>query len=471
MTHLKQFQFTHNDQLAFAALSGDYNPMHVDPVAARRMLFGAQVVHGINSLLHSLDCWIGCRKENITLRTLKCEFFKPIRVGEVTHLVLEKDDGQRVKMCLYNDGSVATNIEFEWAAAPQNLLDSVEMRLPEKVAPRALTMDEMDGKSGTLNLCLEKTAATKIYPNLTGRLPSAQMTALLASARLVGVECPGLHSVYSEISLLANDQFGEATFKYEVTKIDKRFSLSYMAVKAPGLSGTVKAFVRPPPQDQETYIQLKNIVTAGEFAGQRALVIGGSRGLGEVTAKLLASGGADVKITFNQGQGDALRVVKEVSANGGLAGSLQCDVMSIQKATLEKELSNWVPTHLYYFATPHITPGKKGVFSNGLFNKFCGYYVTGISNMVDALKGKGLIKVFYPSSIFVDAPPVGMGEYAAAKMAGEMVCKYLESANVKFYCPRLPRMGTDQTVSLMPVSKAPPAPIMLDHLRSFHSSH
>jgi len=32
--------FKREDQESFAALSGDWNPIHVDSVAARRLLFG-----------------------------------------------------------------------------------------------------------------------------------------------------------------------------------------------------------------------------------------------------------------------------------------------------------------------------------------------------------------------------------------------------------------------------------------------
>lgn len=44
--------FTNQDVLAFAAVSGDYSPLHVDPAYAQGTEFGAQVVHGI--LLASL---------------------------------------------------------------------------------------------------------------------------------------------------------------------------------------------------------------------------------------------------------------------------------------------------------------------------------------------------------------------------------------------------------------------------------
>jgi len=52
---MPQRVFTSDDQLAFAKLSGDYNPLHLDPVLARRLLFGRQVVHGLHALLWSLN--------------------------------------------------------------------------------------------------------------------------------------------------------------------------------------------------------------------------------------------------------------------------------------------------------------------------------------------------------------------------------------------------------------------------------
>src|SRR6516164_7346096 len=47
--------FTLSDQLKFAQLSGDYNPMHIDEVAARRTQAGAPVVHGVHAVIWALD--------------------------------------------------------------------------------------------------------------------------------------------------------------------------------------------------------------------------------------------------------------------------------------------------------------------------------------------------------------------------------------------------------------------------------
>ena len=60
-----------------------------------------------------------------------------------------------------------------------------------------------------------------------------------------------------------------------------------------------------------------------------------------------------------------------------------------------------------------------------------------------------------------------MGEYAAAKKAGELLCGFLQKAHpeVKIYQPRLPRLATDQTVSLLPVENQDPISFLLPHLR------
>lgn len=42
--------FTMADQSFFARLSGDFNPIHLDPLAARRTRAGDTVVHGVHML-------------------------------------------------------------------------------------------------------------------------------------------------------------------------------------------------------------------------------------------------------------------------------------------------------------------------------------------------------------------------------------------------------------------------------------
>src|SRR5258708_16262581 len=121
--------------------------------------------------------------------------------------------------------------------------------------------------------------------------------------------CPGLHSIYSELSIrscIASDP-AEAGLAFRVTKTNPRYAIVTEEVVAANFTGTVKAFLRTPPMRQATMQSLAGIVERDEFAGSLALIIGGSRGLGELTAKLIATGGGRVIITLQTGNADALR--------------------------------------------------------------------------------------------------------------------------------------------------------------------
>ena len=57
MTKLGNHIFTPMDIESFARASGDFNPMHVDRVFARRLITGGQTVHGMYTLLFALDLY------------------------------------------------------------------------------------------------------------------------------------------------------------------------------------------------------------------------------------------------------------------------------------------------------------------------------------------------------------------------------------------------------------------------------
>ncbi|MDG2207163.1 MAG: MaoC family dehydratase [Pirellulales bacterium] len=79
---LEQKTFTESDQQAFAKLSGDDNPMHVDAIAARRLLFGRPVVHGVHAICCALAAWLRTRPESVRLESLDVLFLKPMLVDE-----------------------------------------------------------------------------------------------------------------------------------------------------------------------------------------------------------------------------------------------------------------------------------------------------------------------------------------------------------------------------------------------------
>ena len=72
--------FTGEDQDLFAEISRDRNPMHMDPIAARRLITGHQVVHGIHIMLTAIEYWQNEKAAYPGM--IACSFNNPVSLGE-----------------------------------------------------------------------------------------------------------------------------------------------------------------------------------------------------------------------------------------------------------------------------------------------------------------------------------------------------------------------------------------------------
>ncbi len=108
-----QHSFSLDDQVAFAKLSGDYNPVHLDPLKARRTRFGYPVVHGIHLMLWALEI-LTSEKPNLQLVSLKTFFNHAIGVGEVVQFILKTEDETHAEIQLLARNKQKTYVKQEF---------------------------------------------------------------------------------------------------------------------------------------------------------------------------------------------------------------------------------------------------------------------------------------------------------------------------------------------------------------------
>src|SRR5690242_9158168 len=80
--------FAPGDQALFASLSGDRNPVHLDPLIARRTQLGAPVVHGMHTVLWCLDALARHLPAVGAMSSLQARFPRPIYAGEPASVFL-----------------------------------------------------------------------------------------------------------------------------------------------------------------------------------------------------------------------------------------------------------------------------------------------------------------------------------------------------------------------------------------------
>lgn len=468
---------TLEQSLAFALLSGDSNPLHVDPIAARRLQFGGCVVHGVNLTLLMLEEAI--RGQSIgtdqQLAELSIQYDSALRSGEPFEIAVEGSAEGELRVSALSAGRTIQRLVARLVArAPTSI--AIGMSHPENQVCEDNTFEQMVHAEGEVPLTFEPGLARILFPRISDSLPRAQIAVLLASTLIVGMRLPGLHSVYASLKLDFRVAPTWEDLRYRVAKADRRFNLITIDLEGGGAVGAISALVRPQPARQADYASLQGRVSRPMFAGRRVFVVGGSRGIGEATAKIAAAAGGNVTITYAAGHTDAARIQSEILAGGGKCTIAALDVLAALPQQLAPAFASGAPDDIFYFASPTIDVSRHPAWRPQLFQRFVDYYVTAFSNLIDhviSLRAQGSqgLRVFYPSTVFLDTPPAGSLEYCAAKAAGEVLCRGWATGRqgIEVVYPRIPRLLTDQTAALRSGALQLPAEYMLSILADWRS--
>jgi acyl dehydratase/NADP-dependent 3-hydroxy acid dehydrogenase YdfG len=465
------------EQAWFAALAADRNPIHTDPAAARRSIMGSVVVHGAHTLLWSLELLAGSEFRPAAISSIDARFPKPLYLDEQAECRLEpRADGSLMLRVQSADKVVAT-ILVDPSAGPAPAAEprprSHAGTAPLDAPPRETDLERVEGERGALITGGPAADYGLGFPRAAALLGDALLRDIGGCSRLVGMVCPGRWSLFSRLTVFPrSDREGES-LDYHVTGYDDRFRLLRIEVAGEAMTGRIEAFSPPPPVAQPDIATLAGTVKTGEFAEQRALVVGGSRGLGALAAKLLAAGGAEVHLTYASGVEDAEALAGEIARHGGRADCHRFDALE----TRPEELMRALPaiTHLYYFATGPIFQAKRRAFDPALLESFTRFYVTAFFELCEAAWRKtdgGGLSILYPSSVAVAERPKELVEYAMAKAAGEILCQEMPRLfrGMSVHVERLPRLLTDQTASVVPQSLPDPAEVVVAILRKMNAA-
>jgi hypothetical protein len=470
--HLGEHVFTDDDQRRFAQVSGDRNPMHMDRMVARRLMSGRPVVHGIHVLLTLIE---RAGDGNWRDASVSCRFENPVSVGERVTFLQHEDALGHVVFEAVVDGVACTRAVLARRTgttsetAPAELLPGDRLQ-PDDVTPAADgPPEQFVGKRYSISL--QNGLAGETFPMARRIVGANAVSALAAMSYFVGMVCPGLHSMLSAIKfdLLERDA-AEGSLRIAVQKYHSSVRLLDIAFAGP-IQGQLQAFRRHPPQPQPSSGELAALVDGREFLGTRSLIVGGSRGLGELTAKLVAAGGGDVVITYLSGHDDASRVSHEINAAGG--GSCQAMAFDILRDPWDRLTNADQPFDaIYFFPTPRIFRKTARTFAADRFQHFCDFYATAFFAMCAAVEQHATrpVRIFFPSSIAVADRPKGLTEYAMAKAAAEILVEDINRSftHVSVTASRLPRLSTDQTLTVLDVPAESNAGTLLPIVRSMY---
>jgi hypothetical protein len=469
--------FTMADQQRFACLSGDWNPMHMDAVAARRTPAGAPVVHGVHAVLWALNALAEQGILRAPVASVAAQFEKFVYLDTPTEIsVSQPGNGAVVPVIVSGNAPACTlNVSMGAPIAASATVPELTPTATVDRRPNVVELVDMPGLAGWIAPLAPHAALAAAFPAACRCIGAGRVGEISLLSRLVGMICPGLHSVFASFAVSLVESRSIPGVGFEVTSANPRMRVVRMKVAGSGITGTVVALARWPPIEQATMARVASMVLPGEFAGSTALVIGGSRGLGALTAKVIAAGGGNVIVTYAVGRQDAECLAADIA---GQLGRDVCRVLPFdtnrpageQLASIDGPISQ-----LYHFASPRIFRQRSARFSLDLFQDFVRAYVTSFAEVCDVLqaRGGGSLTAFYPSSVAVaDGRPHDMTEYAMAKAAGEVLCSELNRSPgaMRVIVRRLPRLLTDQTATVLPVETPDPLETMLPIIREVQSA-
>jgi len=435
--------------------------MHLDPVYARRTIAGQRVVFGIFGLMWALESFVSLMETKPS--SIAVNFLKPIFLDEEVFCLW---DHEHQRLEISNPTTVLTEVKIRFDNKFALISGSILCKPAFKVPFERRIDDLKKIPSQDFFFRGDVQLSSLTFPKLSLAYGQEVCCEMAAISEIVGMQIPGLHSMLLALNIKFSESHAKPSFS--IKNIHEKFNILTMAVHGVSLVAEVKALLRPEPTCGSSMINLKENIQGDEFRKVRALIIGGSRGLGESVAKIIALGGGDTVITFASGDIDALNVATEIRDFGG-----RCSHIKLKLPDDLGMLGNLGEfNQVYYFATPKIF-GKRGLeYDPSLLCSFREIYVESFKKVIEHFNCSfQKTWIYYPSTVAIDEPINELAEYIDAKIEGEKLCSGLTGVNNTFvHATRIPRTKTDQTMTVTNIHAVNPEDVMLPVIRKMMES-
>lgn len=466
-----RMRITQDQVLNFARWTGDCNPIHVDPIAAKESAFGGTICHGMLVLIESLANWdLDLLKLPKKLEKLDVQFRSEVRPDSITQAHFQKDDsgltgkvssGDLLQMELVARWKDPTKVvepvgrshDFSWmaSAASQGVVTSVSEQ------PQPWTTD--DFRPGMEILGVHRFSQHQPAEQSKFSLVEEQVFGLCSF--IVGMRVPGLSSLFTRLKTTFVDDpqaTDELIYRLTLQSYDDNFRILEMRLDIatsgmrPVAVCEIQCYVRFPKLDPQlaTYDGDVSDVQKQAMSGKVALICGASRGLGAEIAAALASVDCTCYLASRSRSKTTDTLVSEIEHRGGQVHILLGDVgdPSWCKATAEQiQRDHGHLDHLILNACE--LPQLKKIAESDPLNsanyiqRNVALYQQPLMHLLGLVqRSNGTIVAI--SSSAVDEIPPGFGDYVSVKLAleGSIRTVSKENSNLRCLVVRPPQLQT-----------------------------
>jgi NAD(P)-dependent dehydrogenase (short-subunit alcohol dehydrogenase family)/acyl dehydratase len=308
----RRLTFTHDDVERFAAAGGDRNPLHLDAGFARRTPFGAPVVQGALLTIGMLGAIPP--GELTGIGTVRAWFAAPLMVGEVGSVSVapsRRRAGAWEVRLTGRGRSLARVLAAPARAepAPQSVPTGSILTHPMRSAPAEPELGDLTPGAATGGAYAARAEELRaLAASLgAGRLDPALLEGLAWASYVVGMEIPGLHSLFSAVTLnaLTPPATGAPAARHTlgVREHDPRTGrlvidgTLYDEGGKARISAVIECFVRAPAPAPDPQLLAAGAEPAADPGA--VVVIGGSRGFGAALALALLARGYTVHVAYS----------------------------------------------------------------------------------------------------------------------------------------------------------------------------